>query len=168
MKRIKAKLTKAGHIELFEEQMPELKEDEVLLKMISVGLCHSDVPAYLGTSAMGKSPLGFEAMVKNIQYPMGLGHEPVAVVQEIGRSVTKFKPGDYVTGVSSECFTSHMMLNENKRLVKIPDTEKPIDACLGEPMMCVANIVQAANPRFGDHVAVIGCGFMGLLAIAGL
>ena len=87
MKRIKAKLTKAGHFELFEEQMPELKEDEVLLKMISVGLCHSDVPAYLGTSAMGKSPLGFEAMVKNIQYPMGLGHEPVAVVQEIGRSV---------------------------------------------------------------------------------
>ena len=168
MKRIKAKLTKAGHFELFEEQMPELKEDEVLLKMISVGLCHSDVPAYLGTSAMGKSPLGFEAMVKNIQYPMGLGHEPVAVVQEIGRSVTKFKPGDYVTGVSSECFTSHMMLNENKRLVKIPDTEKPIDACLGEPMMGVANIVQAANPRFGDHVAVIGCGFMGLLAIAGL
>ena len=73
-----------------------------------------------------------------------------------------------MTGVSSECFTSHMMLNENKRLVKIPDTEKPIDACLGEPMMCVANIVQAANPRFGDHVAVIGCGFMGLLAIAGL
>lgn len=168
MKRIKAKLTKAGHFELFEEQMPEPKEDEVLLKMISVGLCHSDVPAYLGTSAMGKSPLGFEAMVKNIQYPMGLGHEPVAVVQEIGRNVTKFKPGDYVTGVSSECFTSHMMLNENKRLVKIPDTEKPIDACLGEPMMCVANIVQAANPCFGDHVAVIGCGFMGLLAIAGL
>ena len=43
MKRIKAKLTKAGHFELFEEQMPETLKTKWLLKMISVGLCHSDV-----------------------------------------------------------------------------------------------------------------------------
>ena len=34
--------------------------------------------------------------------------------------------------------------------------------------MCVANIVQAANPRLGDTVAVVGCGMMGLLSMAGL
>jgi threonine dehydrogenase-like Zn-dependent dehydrogenase len=168
VKRIIAKLTGPKHFELFEEEIPKLKEDEILLKMISVGLCHSDIPAYYGTSAMGKHPLGFEAMVKEINYPMGLGHEPVAEVIEVGGAVTKFRVGDQVTGVSSECFTSHMILKENKRIIKIPETQKPIDACLGEPMMCVTNIVQAAKPAFGDHVAVIGCGFMGLLAVAGL
>lgn len=168
MKRIKAKLVEPKRFEIFEEDIPELKDDEVLLKMISVGLCHSDVPAYLGTSAMGKHPLGFEAMVKNIQYPMGIGHEPVAIVEKIGKKVSKFKEGEYVTGVSSECFSSHIILKENKRIIKIPKTVKPIDSCLGEPMMCVTNIVQAASPVLGDHVAVIGCGFMGLLVVAGL
>ncbi len=168
MKRIIAKLTKPKHFELFEEELPELKEDEILLKMVSVGLCHSDIPAYFGTSAMGRHPLGFEAMVKEVSYPMGLGHEPTAVVEKVGKSVTKFAPGDKVTGVSSECFTSHMILKEDKRIIKVPETKKPLDACLGEPMMCVANIVQAAAPVFGDHTAVIGCGFMGLLTIAGL
>lgn len=168
MKRIKAKLTRPKHFELFEEELPEPGDDEILLKMVSVGLCHSDVPAYFGTSAMGKHPLGFEAMVKEIHYPMGLGHEPVGIIEQVGKSVTKFAPGDRVTGVSSECFASHMILKENKRLIRVPETDKPLDACLGEPMMCVANIVQAAKPAFGDHVAVIGCGFMGLLAVAGL
>lgn len=168
MKRIKAKLTGPKHFELFEETLPELGDHEILLKMVSVGLCHSDIPAYFGTSAMGKHPLGFEAMVKEIRYPIGLGHEPVGIVQQTGRAVTRFAPGDRVTGVSSECFTSHMILHENKRLIKVPETGKPLDACLGEPMMCVANIVQAANPEFGGHAAVIGCGFMGLLTVAGL
>ncbi|MCI8939077.1 MAG: zinc-binding dehydrogenase [Dorea sp.] len=168
MKRIKAKLTRPRHFELFEEELPALGDHEVLLKMVSVGLCHSDIPAYSGTSAMGRHPLGFEAMVKELQYPMGLGHEPVAIIQEVGRKVTKFAPGDRVTGVSSECFASHMILNEQKRLIKTPDMDKPLDACLGEPMMCVTNILQAAKPAFGDHTAVIGCGFMGLLTVAGL
>lgn len=168
MKRVIAKLTKPKHFELFEEEIPDLKEEELLLKMISVGLCHSDIPAYMGTSAMGMHPLGFEAMVKDVTYPLGLGHEPVAMVEKVGKNVKRFMPGDCVTGVSSSCFASHIIVGENDRILKIPDTSKPLDACLGEPMMCVANIVQAAKPRLGDHVAVIGCGFMGLLVIAGL
>ena len=35
-------------------------------------------------------------------------------------------------------------------------------------MMCVANIVRAAEPKMGDRIAVIGCGFMGLMILSGL
>ena len=58
MKRRIAKLTGPKTFEFFEEDLPELKPDEILLKMVSVGLCHSDIPAYRGTSAMGRNPLG--------------------------------------------------------------------------------------------------------------
>jgi L-iditol 2-dehydrogenase len=34
--------------------------------------------------------------------------------------------------------------------------------------MCIVNIVRTACPEFGDTVAVVGCGSMGILTIAGL
>ena len=167
MKRRIAKLTGPKTFEFFEEDLPELKSDEILLKMVSAGLCHSDIPAYMGTSAMGRNPLGYEDVVKP-HYPIGIGHEPTAVVEAVGNAVTKFKPGDQVTGVTSECMATHKIIREEERIIRVPEMDKPFECCLGEPMMCVANIVQAAKPAFGDHVAVIGCGFMGLLTIAGL
>ena len=115
MKRTRAVLVAPKQFDFVQEEIPKLKENEVLYKTISVGLCHSDIPAYRGTSAMGfGNKHGYDAMIK------------------------------------------------------IPETSKPIDACLGEPMMCVANIVRAVEPKMGDRVAVIGCGFMGLMVIAGL
>ena len=91
MKRRIAKLTGPKTFEFFEEDLPELKSDEILLKMVSAGLCHSDIPAYMGTSAMGRNPLGYEDVVKP-HYPIGIGHEPTAVVEAVGNAVTKFKP----------------------------------------------------------------------------
>ena len=43
MKRRIAKLTGPKTFEFFEEDLPELKSDEILLKMVSAGLCHSDI-----------------------------------------------------------------------------------------------------------------------------
>ena len=106
-------------------------------------------------------------MIKNPQFPMGIGHEPVCVVEDVGSAVTCFRPGDLVTGVLSTCIADYNVA-ANAQMIKIPETSKPIDACLGEPMMCVANIVRAVEPKMGDRVAVIGCGFMGLMVIAGL
>ena len=98
---------------------------------------------------------------------MGIGHEPVCVVEDVGSAVTCFRPGDLVTGVLSGCIADYNVA-ANAQMIKIPETSKPIDACLGEPMMCVANIVRAVEPKMGDRIAVIGCGFMGLMCIAGL
>ena len=154
--------------ELISEEIPPLRDDEVLYKTISVGLCHSDVPAFHGTSAMGfGNRNGYDAMIKNPEYPMGIGHEPVCVVEEVGKRVTEFRPGDLVTGVLSQCIADYNVA-AGAQMMKIPATEKPIECCLGEPMMCVANIVRAAEPKMGDRIAVVGCGFMGLMVIAGL
>ncbi len=167
MNRIIARLTAPKTIELFEESLPPLGDDEVLAKTISVGLCHSEMPNYFGKSCLGDNPNGYRTMCDRMVFPVGIGHEPVAIVQAVGKNVTRFHEGDYVTGRMYQSFTNYLQ-GDFKDMVLIPDTARPIELCLGEPFFCIANILQAAAPQFGDSVAVVGCGFMGLLALAGL
>jgi threonine dehydrogenase-like Zn-dependent dehydrogenase len=58
-------------------------------------------------------------------------------------------------------------LAEPHQLLKVPD-HVPSEQALAEPLKCIATILRAAPPEFGDHVLVMGSGFMGLLVIAGL
>ena len=59
------------------------KEGEVLCRMVATGVCHTD--AY---TLSGVDPEGV--------FPVVLGHEGGAVVEEVGPGVTTVKPGDHV------------------------------------------------------------------------
>lgn len=167
MKRIKAVLVEPKKFEFIEEEIPKLQPDEILFKTISVGLCHSDVPTYIGRSAMGFNQYGYDAMINDIKYPIGIGHEPICIVEDVGNNIKEFKAGDLVTGVIAESMATHLIA-KNPQMVKIPETNKPIKMCLGEPMMCVTNIIRSLEANIGEKIAIIGCGFMGLMIIAGL
>ncbi|MFE4756794.1 NAD(P)-dependent alcohol dehydrogenase [Streptomyces mirabilis] len=65
------------------------RADEVLVRMVATGLCHSD----LGAQA-GKIPF---------RLPGILGHEGAGVVERVGSSVTKVKPGDKVLLSFTSC-----------------------------------------------------------------
>jgi len=55
---------------------------EVVVKIASAGLCHSDLSNLNGT------------MPK--ETPLALGHEAAGIVEEVGAGVTEFAPGDHV------------------------------------------------------------------------
>jgi glucose 1-dehydrogenase len=65
---------------------PPLAPDQVAVKTVRVGLCGTDVEIYDGR--FGRAPDGDEFLI--------LGHENFGVVQEVGRKVAGFKPGDLV------------------------------------------------------------------------
>ena len=167
MKRQLAVLTAPKTIEIIEEELPRLEPNEVLYRVISGGLCHSEIPTYLGSSSTGPNKYPYMSYNKGVSYPRGVGHEPVCIVEEVGSSVKKFAVGDIVTGHISRSFASHVITG-TQGLVKIPRTEKPVEFCLGEPLSCVTNIVRATQAEYGDSIAVIGCGVMGLLSISAL
>ena len=170
MKRKIAKLVSPKKFEIFEEPLGTLKDDEILLKIISCGLCHSDVPVYLGEQQLaGQVKKGGTAfkVVTEIDFPVLLGHEPVGVIEDVGKEVKDFKVGDFVSGWKRQCFADYLITDTTK-LVKINSNTKEKKKCLIEPLACIVNIERAANPLFGDSVVVIGCGFMGLLALTGL
>ncbi len=75
------------------------REDEILVRIAAVGLCHTDIVALEGG-------FGFEI-------PAVLGHEGAGVVESVGSAVTAVKPGDRVAisfqscGVCHKCNTGH-------------------------------------------------------------
>lgn len=71
-----------------EVELPALRRDQVLIKLIACGICQSDVECFEGKSAEGRYDLG----------PYTPGHEWVGRVTEIGEDVTSIKVGDKVVG----------------------------------------------------------------------
>ena len=154
-------------IEIIEEDIPALGDDQVLYKVVSGGLCHSEISTYRGIGSTGVTKYPYTTFESRVVFPRGVGHEPVCIVEDVGRNVTKFQPGDWVTGHISRAFASHLVTG-TVGLVKIPPETNRKELCLGEPLSCVVNIVRATDLKYGDSVAVIGCGVMGLLTLKAL
>jgi threonine dehydrogenase-like Zn-dependent dehydrogenase len=79
---------------------PQLKPSEVAVKMLRVGLCGTD--AEINHGLYGQPPEGNEFLI--------LGHENLGVVEEVGKKVKGWKPGDLVVstvrrpcGVCANC-----------------------------------------------------------------
>lgn len=167
MKRNVAKLISPETFTIETEEIPLLKNNEVLIQIVTCGICHSEMPAYHGDSTTVLEGLDTFHYEKNIHYPLELGHEPSGLVVDLGNDVKYLKIGDKVGGPINGCFASHV-ITVPKKLVKLPETISNFEYCLAEPLGCVSNMVRAAQPEYGDYVAVIGCGAMGLLSISSL
>ncbi len=147
-----AELVELGKMGLREEEV-EHDDDQLLVRLTHCGVCQYDgayYKGYIGTP------------------PLRLGHEPVGVVEAVGANVKGFAPGDRVTGLFANltAFANYAAADPALAL-KVPD-HIPSHLALGEPLKCISTILRAAPPEFGDHVLVMGCGFMGLLTLAGL
>jgi threonine dehydrogenase-like Zn-dependent dehydrogenase len=164
MKRRIAKLTAPREFTFFEEEMPSPAEDEILVEVRAIGLCHSDLPPYFGTGTTVLNHNNYHVMGPP-PYPLPLGHEPLGTVLATGSRVKRFRPGDAISGMAAGSFASHILVTEAGMVKVNPD---PNRLPLAEPLMCVTNIARIAGPEFGDRVAVIGCGYMGLLVIQAL
>jgi len=171
MRRKVAQLIAAKKFEIIEEEIQPIKANELLVKVVSIGLCHSEIPAYLGKSTIAINHKGEFIKDEDMRYPIRLGHEPIGIVQEVGKDLKggEFKEGDYISGLMRASFTSFTVVKPiADKVIKIPKDIRKIDYCLGEPLTCISNIVRATAPGFGDYVAVIGCGMMGLTTMSGL
>ena len=73
-----------GKIEFREIPIPELKENEVLIKIMRIGVCGSDIHVYHGTHPY-------------TSYPITQGHEVSGMIEKIGSKITDLKPRDKVT-----------------------------------------------------------------------
>ena len=77
-------MTNPGEIILREVPVPEVKENQVLVKIMNIGVCGSDIHVY-----HGKHPF--------TKYPVTQGHEVSGEITELGKNVTEFHVGQKVT-----------------------------------------------------------------------
>lgn len=173
-----AVLTKIRKIEIKDIEKPKIKDDEVLIKVKSTGICGSDLHAYRGVHPFRKPPVV-------------LGHEVSGIIEELGKNITEFKIGDKVTvepniGCSKceYCSEGHYNLCEQKKvpgvsdwtgtfseyfvapgktIYKLSDNLSFDEGALIEPLAVGVHAVRQAGIKLGDSVAILGAGTIGLM-----
>lgn len=142
-------LTKDG-FSLREERQPEIGDNQLLIQTLGCGICGGDQHTY---------KVRKEAVTDGELF---LGHEGTGTVVAIGGDVSGFSEGDLVTSLGGG-FADYFVANAEE-LVKVPDNVDPLLA-LGEPVACCVHAVDRIRICPGDKVAILGCGFMGLVCL---
>jgi threonine dehydrogenase-like Zn-dependent dehydrogenase len=146
-----ARIVEPRRIEIVEDTF-ELGPHEVAVQVAACGICNWESGFYSGQ--------------RPTELPRPIGHEPAGVVEAVGPEVTAWKPGDRVAGLFGPAFATYAKAKDTM-LVRVPD-HLPLELAIVEPVKCIVTGLRAARPDFGDHALVVGCGYMGLLCVAGL
>ena len=169
-------------LSLDEVPMPEPGEGEVLVKVETSGLCHTDIHAAHGDWPVKPTP------------PFIPGHEGVGIVEKVGPGVSTPTVGDRVAipwlasacGVCDYCLDGWETLCEQQvntgygvngayaeyavanaaYVAQVPDAVDPLDAsvltCAG---LTTYKAVKVSGARPGQLMAVFGVGGLGHLAL---
>lgn len=146
-----ARIVEPRKIEIVDDTI-ELGPHDVAVKIAACGICSWESGFYSGQ--------------RPTELPRPIGHEPAGIVEAVGAEVTAWKAGDRVAGLFSPAFATYARAKDTM-LVRVPDS-LALEHAIVEPVKCIVTGLRAARPDFGDHALVVGCGFMGLLCVAGL
>lgn len=97
-----------------------------------------------------------------VDKPWTTGTTGVGIVEEIGSDVTKYSVGDRVFGLM-DVRETNIVSQEN--LWVLGEIDPLIALCI-EPAYVSIHCVRESNIRYGDRVAVVGLGALGLLAVS--
>ncbi|MBI4978212.1 MAG: zinc-binding dehydrogenase [Spirochaetes bacterium] len=125
-------------------------DGEVLVRSLGNGICEGDVFKY--REALAGAP---------VDTTVPLGHEGSGIIEAVGHGVSGYKPGDRVTALGG-AYADYFACPASA-LVKL-ETIDPVMA-LGEPLACCVHAASRFGISYGDRVAVIGSGFMGLMCL---
>ena len=160
-----------------EVPVPQIGEDEALLKVMASGICGSDVIEWYRVP----------------KAPLVLGHEATGVIDKVGSKVKSVKVGDRVfvshhvpcnkcrycqRGFHTACHTLHTTnyypggfsqyirlpkINIDYGIYKLPDDMSFEEGTFIEPLACVSRGQRLANLQKDDTLLIIGSGIAGIL-----
>lgn len=175
-----ALVTDVEKVSIEEIERPQIKDDEVLIKTKTVGVCGSDLHLFRGTHAFRKPPAI-------------LGHEIAGDVVDVGKDVKHVKVGDRVTvepqygcgecefcrqGLVNLCakkvvpgtakwigvFVQYFNAPE-KTVYKLNDAVSYKMGTMIEPLAVAVRALRRATVKEKDCVVILGSGTIGLLCL---
>ncbi len=171
-------LKQPGEIGISEIEKTSRRENEVLLKVRSAGICGSDIGAYKGVNPL-------------VSYPRIIGHEIAGEVVEVAADEKTFRVGDRVIlepyvycgqcypcsigrtnccenltvrGVHIEGGMAEYVSHPRHLLHKVPENIPWHLIPMAEPLVIAMHAVKQSEVKAGEHVAITGAGQIGLLA----
>ena len=177
-----AVLMEKGKVEVHERPIPELGDEDVLIRQESCNICTTDYQQYMG-------------LREHQGYPMAFGHEGSGHIIAVGRKVKEFAVGDHValsnrscgyckycrSGLEGFCPDNTLdywsedgykgalfgMGDYNvvaaRRVFKISDDLQPGEGGFLEPLATVCKGMRLLKAEHEDTIVVIGAGTMGML-----
>jgi len=144
-------LTAPRRVEVAEVARPDPAPGEVLVRMEGCGVCGSNLVPWQGREWF-RYPFA----------PGAPGHEGWGRITALGAGVTGLAEGDRVALLSGAAFAEYDVAPA-ERALRIPAAIRgPFP---GEALGCGANVFRRSAVRAGDMVAVVGTGFIGLVAL---
>ena len=170
-----------NNVKYEERPVPEIKDDEILLKVAYAGICGSEMSIITGHFTHGIKP------------PQILGHEFSGTISRLGKNVKGFSVGENITAHPlagcGECYfckraQEHFCLNpfttitderagafaeytpiKAKTVFKLPDWMSLKTAALIEPMSIAVHAFSLIRHQPGDSVVILGGGAIGLCCL---
>jgi L-iditol 2-dehydrogenase len=184
MKMLAAVLEKLDDLKLQEVPVPEINDDEALMRVEAVAICGSDVRILHHGNP-------------RVTPPAIMGHETAGTVIKTGKNVKRVKEGDRVSlggdipcgqcswcreGLGNNCSINYAMgyqfqggFAQFVRLPKLLLDEGPVaafsnalsfsHAALAEPLACAINGLEICNIALGKSVVIMGMGPIGCMMI---
>ena len=176
------KLTGIRQMEMMEVPTPAIaNDDDVLIKMQTIGVCGSDVH-YYETGQIGSQV---------VDYPFAVGHEGAGIVAAVGPAVTDVTPGDRIAiepamscGKCDQCRAgrphtcrklrflgcpkqaegclSEYIVMPERCCFKVSDKTSFDEAAISEPLAIGVYAVKQSIPMQGATVGILGAGCIGL------
>src|SRR6267154_2007900 len=166
----------------FEERdAPKITQPtDAVVRLSATSVCGSDLWPYRGIQAVSE--------------PTPMGHEYCGIVDEVGRAVTKIKPGQFVigsffasdntcphcrAGYQTSCQHKEFVTTAQASLLRVPLADGTLVATPDIPsqdqvpsLLTLSDVMgtgwfaaDAANVKPGSTVAVVGDGAVGLLGV---
>jgi len=172
------RLYKPGDLRVETVEIPSLQPGEVLVKVMAVGICGSDIPRVNHYGAHVS--------------PLTIGHEFSGVIEETTDSVNGFKVGDRITvaplipcykcewclkgeyslcddynyyGSRKDGAMAEYIAVKYENLLLVPDNVSFEDAATTDPCANAIHGLERGKFEVGDVVCVYGVGPIGLFAV---
>lgn len=170
-------MTAPGEIEFREVAIPEIKDNQVKIKIRKIGICGSDIHVY-----HGKHPF--------TTYPVTQGHEVSGEIVELGKEVKDLRIGQKVTiqpqvvcgkchpcrhgkynlceelkvmGFQTTGVASQYFVTESSKVTPLPEEMSDDEGAMIEPLAVAVHAVNRAGDVKGLKIAVLGAGPIGNL-----
>jgi len=174
---------KPGEFKIEDVEKPQIKPNEVLIRIKYCGICGTDLHAFTG-----EIPASWLGIIP----PVILGHEFSGEVVEVGKDVTEIEVGDKVTvdpmygcgrcvpcrrGDIKQCLVMKTIgYSENggfaeyckarcDLVYKLPTNVSFEEGALIEPVSCAYHTIERAEIHPGTCVAILGLGSIGLILL---
>ena len=164
-----------GDLRLEARQLPPLGARDVLVEVVSCGVCATDLHLLDGSITLYTPP-------------RTLGHEIGGVVRAVGELVSHVQPGDHVAMDTSVACNTCFYCREAKPFLctrrtsvgagfaeydvvpgsvvyRLPPKVPAEMGALAEPLSCAIHAVERGELHPADSVAVVGTGAIGLLVL---